>query len=93
MAGPSTNLTPEHIIEMARKAEEDLAPTKSKKLYEVAYEKFINWCAKNKIENYTESVLIAYFSHIINNLHWKNKQRVLCRSSILRVLYFSLFIV
>lgn len=39
-----------------------LIPTKSKAKYELEYEKFEDWYKKNKLQNLTEKVFLAYFA-------------------------------
>lgn len=56
--------TPPDILESARAATEKLLPTKSSTIYEVAYKKFIKWCAEKNVSNYSENVLLAYFSEM-----------------------------
>lgn len=49
----------------------DLLPTKSSLVYQAAYKKFIKWCEGKKITNYSESVLLAYFSELANKMKMK----------------------
>jgi hypothetical protein len=47
--------------EMANVAIQNLLPTKSRKRYEVVYEKFVQCCKDKNIKYYTENCLLAYF--------------------------------
>ena len=53
--------TPPEVVEAASAAIGDLVPTKSKKIYEAAYQKFVTWCNSKNINVYSENVLLAYF--------------------------------
>jgi integrase len=53
--------TPPEIREAANVAIQNLLPRKSRKRYEVVYEKFVHWCKDKKIKNYSENCLLAYF--------------------------------
>lgn len=52
----------EDIENAAKRAVQDLLPQKSKFLYEKAYKEFLKWCDRKNVNNYTESVLLAYFA-------------------------------
>lgn len=54
--------TPPDIVDMARSAISNILPEKSKVKYEAQYKRFMVWCEINKVTNYTENVLLAYFS-------------------------------
>lgn len=53
---------PSSIVEAAAAARKDLIPDKSKERYELAYNSFLNWMAKEGVPhgNYSEIVLLAY---------------------------------
>lgn len=53
--------TPLEIKDAASKAIIDLLPKKSIKINDGQYDKFMLWCSKNNVHNYTENVLLAYF--------------------------------
>jgi hypothetical protein len=53
--------TAPEIGEAANVAIQNLLPTKSRKHYEVVYEKFVQWCKDKNIKNYTENCLLPYF--------------------------------
>lgn len=57
-------LTPPEITEKARRAVSTLLPDKSKKIYERAYEKFMEWHSNKKIASFSEDVLIVYFEEL-----------------------------
>lgn len=47
----------------AEEAVNELLPSKSRKVYEKAYEDFIKWCRQKKIQDNTnENVFLAYFN-------------------------------
>lgn len=54
--------TPPEITEIANTATLNLLPEKSRKQYEIAYNRFREWCADKKAVHFTENVLLAYFS-------------------------------
>lgn len=54
--------TPPDIVESAKRASLELLPKKSIAIYEHKYNLFMEWCRKNKITNYSENVMLAYFS-------------------------------
>jgi hypothetical protein len=53
--------TPPEIREAANVAIQNIMPTKSRKRYEVVFEKFLQWCKDKNIKNYTENCLLANF--------------------------------
>jgi hypothetical protein len=53
--------TPPEIREDGNVVIQNLLPTKSRKRYEVVFEKFLQWCKDKNIKNYTENCLLAYF--------------------------------
>lgn len=55
-----TICTPPDIIETANEAAADLLPEKSKKVYEICYRRFTDWCDTKFVKNVTENVLLAY---------------------------------
>lgn len=52
---------PQDIVEAAGAAVLNLLPTKSRNLYDKAYNQFREWCKKKKVQTYTENVMLAYF--------------------------------
>lgn len=51
-----------NIDEAANRATLDLLPKKSRLQYEIAYNKFVEWCNKKGVSGkYTENVFLAYF--------------------------------
>ncbi|KAJ8976493.1 hypothetical protein NQ317_018437 [Molorchus minor] len=42
-------------------------PTKSRSLYDIAYNRFKKWCAEKNVQVYSENVLLAYFSENAKN--------------------------
>lgn len=56
--------TPPDLTEIAHSAVETLIPAKSKKIYDFAYEKFLKWSQEHNVHNYSENVLLAYFSQL-----------------------------
>lgn len=54
--------TPPNIKEQANIASLTLLPQKSKDRYEKQYTQYKQWAEDNKINNYSENVLLAYFS-------------------------------
>ncbi|KAJ8975479.1 hypothetical protein NQ317_006747 [Molorchus minor] len=53
---------PQEIEEAATRATLDLVPTKSKKQYELAYKRFVEWCDRNNVaDKYRENVMLAFF--------------------------------
>ena len=63
--------TPPNISKAAADAISDLVPTKSELIYKQAYQKFMDWRSKNEIRNFSENVLLAYFSELALNSKWK----------------------
>ncbi|KAJ8977470.1 hypothetical protein NQ317_014558 [Molorchus minor] len=45
----------------------NLLPTKSRSLYDIAYNRFKKWCAEKNVQVYSENVLLAYFSENAKN--------------------------
>lgn len=56
--------TPPELVEIANSSIETLIPTKSRKLYDFAYEKFLKWCNEYNVQQYTENVMLAYFTNL-----------------------------
>ena len=61
------NLTPPEIKEMAEKISSELLPQKSKERYEAQYKAFKKWCELKKIKVYSENVMVAYFSELVQD--------------------------
>ncbi|KAJ8984394.1 hypothetical protein NQ317_003977 [Molorchus minor] len=62
---------PQEIEEAVTRATLDLLPTKSKKQYELAYKRFVEWCDRNNVAGkYSENVMLAYFDQ--NSKIWKS---------------------
>lgn len=60
--------TPPNIIEMAEVATSNLLPTKSRERYETTYQKFMNWRLKNKLNSFSENVMLAYFQDLSSKM-------------------------
>lgn len=60
--------TPPEILEKAAKVTLDLLPEISRKKYELAYEKFMEWRRNTKIKSFSESVLLVYFEELSKTL-------------------------
>ncbi|KAJ8984203.1 hypothetical protein NQ317_011112 [Molorchus minor] len=56
------NCESEEIVEAANIAISNLLPTKSRSLYDIAYNRFKKWCAEKNVQVYSENVLLAYTS-------------------------------
>ncbi|KAJ8985577.1 hypothetical protein NQ317_011541 [Molorchus minor] len=61
------NCESEEIVEAASIAISNLLPTKSRSLYDKAYNRFKKWCAEKNVQVYSENVLLAYFSENAKN--------------------------
>ncbi|KAJ8964693.1 hypothetical protein NQ317_001267, partial [Molorchus minor] len=61
------NCESEEIVEAANIAISNLLPTKSRSLYDIAYNRFKKWCAEKNVQVYSENVLLAYFSENAKN--------------------------
>ncbi|KAJ8969342.1 hypothetical protein NQ317_007796 [Molorchus minor] len=61
------NCESEEIVEAANIAISNLLPTKSRSLYDIAYNRFKKWCAEKNVQVYSENVLLAYFSENVKN--------------------------
>lgn len=55
---------PADVEESAQKVVLNLLPSKSREIYECAYNRFINWCQEKNIKTYCETVLLAYFADL-----------------------------
>ncbi|CAH1110052.1 unnamed protein product [Psylliodes chrysocephalus] len=53
--------TSSEFSEIANTASLNLLPTKSRKQYEITYNRFREWCFDKKVVNFTENVRLAYF--------------------------------
>ncbi|KAJ8979186.1 hypothetical protein NQ317_010946, partial [Molorchus minor] len=63
----NNNCESEEIVEAANIAISNLLPTKSRSLYDIAYNRFKKWCAEKNVQVYSENVLLAYFSENAKN--------------------------
>ncbi|KAJ8975091.1 hypothetical protein NQ317_006505, partial [Molorchus minor] len=63
----ATKTTDEALVEAANIAISNLLPTKSRSLYDIAYNRFKKWCAEKNVQVYSENVLLAYFSENAKN--------------------------
>ncbi|KAJ8976936.1 hypothetical protein NQ317_015405 [Molorchus minor] len=61
------NCESEEIVEAANIAISNLLPTKSRSLYDIAYNRFKKWCAEKNVQVYSENVLLTYFSENAKN--------------------------
>jgi ribosome-associated toxin RatA of RatAB toxin-antitoxin module len=71
---------PSHIKKFADKATANLLPVKSAGRYEAEYQKFVKWCEENKINEYSETTLLAYFqikSEIAKASTWSTTYSIL----------------
>ncbi|XP_045460633.1 uncharacterized protein LOC123688170 [Harmonia axyridis] len=64
MSDSEFSLTPPELIEAAQEASRKLLPAKSRKIYETAYSRFMDWKMKKKCSSFSETVLLAYFSEL-----------------------------
>ncbi|KAJ8974059.1 hypothetical protein NQ317_016749, partial [Molorchus minor] len=65
------NCESEEIVEAANIAISNLLPTKSRSLFDIAYNRFKKWCAEKNVQVYSENVLLAYFSENAKNYKYK----------------------
>ncbi|XP_031327417.1 uncharacterized protein LOC116181409 isoform X2 [Photinus pyralis] len=72
MSDSELNCTPPDVLAIAKTATNDLIPTKSSRVYNHAYERFLTWCNEKNITNYSENVLLAYFCELATNLKMKS---------------------
>ncbi|CAH0552504.1 unnamed protein product [Brassicogethes aeneus] len=56
--------TPPEIVDSAKAATKNLLPVKSRERYEINYDKFMKWRTSNKIQSFSENVLLAYFEQL-----------------------------
>lgn len=81
-------LTPPEIKLAAREIVDNLGPTKSRAVYHWAYERFVKWCEERTVKHYTESVLLAYFAHLVTSAKmksstlWSNYSMIKCMLNI-----------
>ncbi|KAJ8983634.1 hypothetical protein NQ317_019553 [Molorchus minor] len=61
------NCESEESVKAANIAISNLLPTKSRSLYDIAYNRFKKWCAEKNVQVYSENVLLAYFSEHAKN--------------------------
>ncbi|KAJ8973627.1 hypothetical protein NQ317_001969 [Molorchus minor] len=62
---------PQEIEESATRSTLDLLPTKSKKQYELAYNRSVEWCDRNNVAGkYSENVILSYFEQ--SSKIWKS---------------------
>ncbi|XP_071057093.1 uncharacterized protein [Onthophagus taurus] len=60
------------INDIAKKViENSLLPSKSTKIYNGAYNKFLTWCNKKNIKDYSENTLLVYFYELVTESKWK----------------------
>lgn len=62
--GDQENLTPPEIVERAAQISGNLLPSLSKERYEHAYKQFMDWQMKNKVNSFSENVLVTYFGEL-----------------------------
>jgi hypothetical protein len=58
------SLTPPEIRDTAEVASLNLLPEKSRKVYNMAYESFLNWQKEKKTTSFSESTLLVYFTEL-----------------------------
>lgn len=64
MSDSEFSLTPPELVEAAKVASQKLLPAKSRKIYETAYSRFMEWKIKKTCSSFSETVLLAYFSEL-----------------------------
>ena len=67
---PQQPSTPEHIRVLAQAAMNDTLP-ESADTYQLIYSKFINWKKENKLESFSENVILSYFYHLSTDRNLK----------------------
>lgn len=76
MSDSEFSLTPLELIEAAQVASRKLLPAKSRKIYETAYSRFMEWKMKKTCSSFPETVLLAYFSELAQqqkpSIVWSN---------------------
>lgn len=55
---------PDEIIKKAKEATENLLPQKSKEVYDMEYQKLLNWMQENYVKDVNETVLLGYFGDL-----------------------------
>ncbi|RZC41182.1 hypothetical protein BDFB_014614 [Asbolus verrucosus] len=60
--------TPSEITVKVKSASANLLPEKSRERYEVIYRKFMDWRLKNKVQSFSENILMAYFDELPNKM-------------------------
>ena len=63
MSEDLSSLPPE-VVELANEVTSNLLPTKSREVYQCAYNRFMRWCSEKGIKSYSETVLLAYFGNL-----------------------------
>ena len=63
-SGEFYSCTPPELREAAKKASDDLLPSKSKVHYESTYKTFLEWKKKYNTTSSSETVLMAYFQEL-----------------------------
>lgn len=58
------SMTPPDLRDAAQNVAKDLLPTKSKKIYELAYKNFNKWKTEHKTKSSSQNVLISYFNEL-----------------------------
>lgn len=64
MSDSEFSLTPPELVEAAKVASQKLLPAKSRKIYENAFSRFMEWKMKKACSSLSETVLLAYFSEL-----------------------------
>lgn len=60
--------TPPEILEAAETAIGNLLPTKSKAIYNLAYDNFMQWRESKQIPSFSERLLLAYFNEMAERM-------------------------
>lgn len=55
----------EDILARAKKATEDLLPTKSRAIYDKEFKIFVDWKLRNAVKVVNETVMMAYFQELV----------------------------
>jgi hypothetical protein len=72
--------TPPEVRQMAQNVSAQLLPEKSRARYEAQFNVFTKWCEEKGAKVYTENVLLAYFTDLVN----KNKKSLWAIFSMLK---------
>lgn len=64
MDSDSETCTPPEITAIANTASECLLPSKSVDIYEATYQKFMLWRNKNKVNSFSENVMLSYMAEL-----------------------------